>query len=409
MLGIPAKPAPNKFLTIDMDSVSIKCLAFFTPEDEPTEFTSIAPDTKAKIIGVAKEYLEPGAIRGGVIIDMDLVEKALRNCIEECTMSQEEPIKDVIFGLSGNLSLNTITTAKITRPVHTPITDNEMNALYSKITNSAFTQIENEVLNSTGDSDIEVELITSSTVYAKLDNKYVDNPVNQAGNVLELAYYTAFTHSYHVQALQKLAKKLGLRIVAIGSEMHAIVNYLKQGKLPHIDCVIINIDNDFTDVGVVFGGGMVSTKALDFGAVDFANEISQKTGLSFTEAEKFKRTYSYGKLSRTEADVVKSCITEIIDMWLEGLKIVFTEFTGVKTFPSKVYLVGDAAELPDIQEILDKEPWTKSIAFKAPPTYTKLTLRDLQGVTDSTGTLGSLEYVMNAALSKIYLEMHGIN
>ena len=96
-------------------------------------------------------------------------------------------------------------------------------------------------------------------------------------------------------------------------------------------------------------------------------------------------------------------------MWLEGLKIVFTEFTGVKTFPSKVYLVGDAAELPDIQEILDKEPWTKSIAFKAPPTYTKLTLRDLQGVTDSTGTLGSLEYVMNAALSKIYLEMHGIN
>ena len=100
MLGIPAKPAPNKFLTIDMDSVSIKCLAFFTPEDEPTEFTSIAPDTKAKIIGVAKEYLEPGAIRGGVIIDMDLVEKAMRNCIEECTMSQEEPIKDVIFGLS---------------------------------------------------------------------------------------------------------------------------------------------------------------------------------------------------------------------------------------------------------------------------------------------------------------------
>ncbi|HLB51299.1 hypothetical protein A3F07_00230 [candidate division WWE3 bacterium RIFCSPHIGHO2_12_FULL_38_15] len=408
MLGIPAKPVPNKFLTIDMDSASIKCLAFFTPENESTEFTSIAPDTKAKIVGVAKHYLEPGVIRGGVIIDIDLVEKSLRECIDECTMSQEESIKDVIFGVSGNLSLNTITTAKITRPPHSPITENEMNSLYSKITRSAFTEIGNEVLRMTGDSDIDMEIITSETVYSKLDNKYVENPLNQTGNVLEVAYYTAFTHSYHVQALQKLAKKLGLKISAVGSEMHTLVNYLKMGKLPHIDCVIINIDNDFTDVGIVFGGGIVSTKALDFGAVDFVNEISQKTGLSFIEAEKFKRTYSYGKLSRTEADVVKSCITEVIDTWLEGLKVVFEEFTGVKTYPSKVYLVGDAAELPDIQETLDKEPWTKSIAFKAPPTYTKLTLRDLQGVTDSTGTLGSLEYVMNASLSKIYMEMHGI-
>ena len=406
MLGISAKPSPNKFLTIDIDSASVKCLAFFTPENEPTEFTSIAPDIKAKIVGVAKEFLEPGAIRGGVIIDMDLVENSLRNCVETCTINQEEQIKDVIFGVSGNLSLNTITTAKITRQTHTPITEKELNDLYAKITQSAFNQIQNDVLNMTGDSDIDLELITSSTVYAKLDNKYVENPVNQIGNVLEIAYYTAFTHSYHVQALQKLAKKLGLKILAIGSEMHTLVNYLKQGKIPHMDCVIINIDNDFTDVGVVFGGGIVSTKALDFGAVDFVNEISQKTGLNFEESEKFKRTYSYGKLSKTEADVVKSCITEIIDTWMEGLKIVFAEFTGVKTFPSKVYLVGDAAELPDIQETLDKEPWTKTIAFKAPPTYTKLTLRDLQGVADSTGTLGSLEYIMNASLSKIYLEMH---
>jgi len=82
MLGIPAKPVPNKFLTIDMDSASIKCLAFFTPENESTEFTSIAPDTKAKIVGVAKHYLEPGVIRGGVIIDIDLVEKSLRECID---------------------------------------------------------------------------------------------------------------------------------------------------------------------------------------------------------------------------------------------------------------------------------------------------------------------------------------
>uniref|UniRef100_A0A7C4XT57 Uncharacterized protein n=1 Tax=candidate division WWE3 bacterium TaxID=2053526 RepID=A0A7C4XT57_UNCKA len=57
---------------------------------------------------------------------------------------------------------------------------------------------------------------------------------------------------------------------------------------------------------------------------------------------------------------------------------------------------------------MSKEPWTKSIPFKSPPEFSKLSVDDMKLVEDLTGSAHSLEFVVPLALSVVYLEAKGI-
>lgn len=406
--GNKANKAPNKFLTIDIDSDKVKCLAFYVPNpQEENEISSISDLPVAKIIGVGVQRFDQGTVRNGVIINHNNLAIAAKKAIDEATRNADD-ISDVIFGVSGQLAQGLVTTAKINRDNATEITEKELSNLQNKVIQAAFTQAQNEVLQISGDADVELELITSSNVYLKVDNALTNNPVGIKGSTLEIAFFTAFCPVYQVVAFQRLAKELGLNILAIGSEMYCLLKAMQKSQEKVSDCILINIDTDYTDVAVVFGGGIVATRSIDIGSAHLTKAIGEKTGLSYIESEKMKRTYSYGRLTPTETELIRAGLQEPLKIWLTGLKLLFGEFTGVKTFAHQIYLLGEAAEMPDIYEALGKEAWTKTIPFKAPPEYKKISLKELRTITDSTGTLGSLEYVLNAALSTIYLEMKGL-
>jgi Tfp pilus assembly PilM family ATPase len=269
------------------------------------------------------------------------------------------------------------------------------------ILNDATIQARNILLENTGNSDMDLENVTTSTVYTKINGKEVKDPLKFEGDSIETAVFTAFTPTYHVKTLQKLAKSTGLNILAIGSEMFSLSESLKNEP----DYIIINIDSDFTDVGVVFGGGILATKCLPIGALHFTKEISQKMGVTMQEAEKMKNSYIHNKLSSSEVDLVRGCLHDTLNVWLDGLELLFTEFSGVKTFASKIYLVGEGSKLPDIFELIGKEPWTKAIPFKSPPEFFKIKLDQLQKTLDSTGKADAAEYLMPASLSSIFLEI----
>lgn len=411
MLKLPFNLKQNKdfekFLTIDFDCDKVECLAFYAPKNEGEEISSITSIPSAKIIGIGIKRLEPGVVRGGYVVNAEALAEATKRAIEDATTNGEK-IEHVIFGVSGNLSIESVTTARVAREVREKIAEKEFLELQSKITQSAFTQAQNEVMHSTGDSEAELELITSSNVYTKLDNRIIKSPIGMEADVIETAYFTAFTPTYHVRSLQTLAKKLGLTIIAIGSEMYCLMQTLLKAQASPTDSIIINIDTDFTEVAVVFGGGIVAKKHVDIGAVHFTNAISEQTGLSYIEAEKMKRTYAYGKLAPPEAGLVKAALKEPLQLWLEAVELLFSDFTGVKTFASQINLVGEAAELPDIKDLLQTNTWIKSIPFKADPQYKKVSLNDFKTVVDSTSTLGSLEQILTSALSIIYLQVKGM-
>ena len=361
-----------------------------------------------KIIGVGKQTLEQGAVRSGNIIETEQVEQAVEASVTQATKDLEETIEQTIVGVSGDMCLGLMTTARVVRGNTQQVSQEELDTLTKRITESAFNEANTKILQATGNENVDLELITSTPVYTKINEKYTSRPLGTTAESIELALYCAFSPTYHVKTIQKIAKRSGLSLLAISSEMYAFVTALKFAKGAHLDCVIVDMGSDTTDIGVVFGGGIVTTQTLNIGGKHFTEGISQKMGITYREADNIKKSYAQGKLAKSESLIVQTCLQEVLEVWLDGVQLTFAEFTGVKTFSPDVYLVGGGTQLPDVLEILEKEPWTHSIPFKNPPEFNQITMADLTTkVSDATGRAQFGEFTLPAALSIVFLEMKG--
>jgi cell division ATPase FtsA len=380
----------NKIFTVNINSQNVQVIAFYLDEQN-----------NPKIIGTGTCDLDPHAVRAGVIIDEGHVEDALREAMEKASDGVGDVVNTVIFGVSGDLATGLTTTAKSVRAQDGPITEKELSEIEATILDNAMITARNHYMESTGSEDVDLETVTSAPVYTKVNGNLVPAALDQHGSSVELALYNAFTPSYHVKTLQKLAKKVRLKILAIAPNTYALVSSLSTP----IDYVLINIDSDITEVAVVFGRGIVSTKTLHLGSDHFTKEIAQKLGLTMEEAKKVRQTYVESKLSSTESDLVQKCLEDAISLWIDGIEILFQEFSGVKTFASTIVLTGPGSKLPDLIQTLSTEPWTKAIPFKAPPEFIKMSTDNLSNISDATGRAGSSEWLLTASLSNIFLQL----
>ena len=105
-----------------------------------------------------------------------------------------------------------------------------------------------------------------------------------------------------------------------------------------------------------------------------------------------------------EQRVLHSCIKEAVKIWVLGLEILFGEFTGVKTFPSKIFVQGVGAEIPETVKTLMSDSWAKNIPFRD---LKEVSLMEIDGlpIVDSTGTVVGKGWFNNIILSIIYKEI----
>lgn len=399
MLKLPFFEKPvvdeNKFLSLNINARDIRCIAFYYDGES------------FKIVGSGKENLPENSVRNGIILDKDIVSEALKKAVEKATGDLSEKTNRVIVGLDGGETLGLTTTIRLKRPVKGPIQKEEIDELYSRIMEASYIQAHNKVMQISGDPDAEVESITSSDIYSKVDGQNVELLEGQNGQNIEVAVYNAFAPSFHIKNLQNIIKKCGLNIIALGSQMFALVEWLKNPPKSSSDFVLISIAEDSTDVGVIFGGGIISTKTLNIGYLHFVEAVSSKMGLSSADTQNVLTTYASGKLSTSETTVVKNCLSESLKIWMDGIRLLFEDFSGVRTFAPKIYLAGCGTEIPDILEMIKNEEWTKTIPFKATPEFSKITLSDISKVSDSTDKIKSEDWLYVCAASIIYKEIYG--
>ena len=390
---------PSRFLTIDIGSNTVKVMAFGVRQGEK--------NAAAEVIGFSTKSVLEDSTRAGVIVDINDVEQALSAAISEVTDDQFD-ITDVVFGVSGSLSVGLMTTVRVVRGREDPISEKEISAVLDRTYQAAYEQAQNVFLEMTGNDEEEFQMIASSVVYTRLDDQEVKDLEGQHGQKVEIAVFTAFSPSYHLNTLEELADKLGLDVVAIGPSTYALAKSLSYVKGPGFDGVLMDVGGEITDVGVVFGGGIVFTRSIDIGGAHFTKVLASGMDMSFKDAEHKKLEYSFGRIPESEGILIKGYMDNLLDLWLDGIELLFQNFSGVKTFAPNIYLVGGGAELPDIYEVVTKEPWAKSIPFKSPPEFSKLVVHDLPLVSDSTAKATTLDSIVPAALSVVYLEAKGL-
>lgn len=386
---------PNKFITLSINSEDVKCAVFY---DNPEE-------SKLKVVGTGKQPLLKGSARAGIIVESDDVETATEEALRRALENTEDDVSYAVLA-AGNSTVLGITTAvryKRRNP-QSPINGKEIERLYEHITEAANIEAQNEYLNMTGNSDEGLEIITTSEVSLKIDGHSVKELLGNTGQVIEASVYHAFCPEFHIKSLQSLARKLGLNILAVGSGMFCTAQWLKKIAPEISDYILIDIAEDTTSVSVVFGGGIVATKFLSLGYKHFIEQISEKMGVTMDESKRLMKSYLTGALSEPEMDVVGGCIKEAVKIWIAGIEILFGEFTGVKIFPSKIFVQGAGAEITEVVQGLMADSWAKNVPFR----YSReVSLMETEGlpVSDSTGTVNDKSWFSNLVLSIIFKEI----
>ncbi|KKS31237.1 hypothetical protein A2380_02405 [candidate division WWE3 bacterium RIFOXYB1_FULL_43_24] len=386
---------PSKFITLSISSEDVKCAVFY---DDPTE-------SKLKILGAGRQGLSKDSSRAGIIVEEENVENAAGEAIKRALENTEDDVSHLIIAAGNATVLGITTTIRYRRKEPgTLINDKEVARLYERISEAAYIEAQNEYRSSTGNADEPLEIITTSNVSLKIDGHSVKDLEGNAGLTIEAGVYHAFCPEYHVKALQSLAKKLGLNILAIGSGMYCAAQWVKKITPEVTDYILVDVAEDTTNVSVVFGRGIVATKFLSLGYKHFVEQIAERMGVTMEEAGKLLKSYLNSALSDPEMEVVGGCIREAIKIWVMGIEILFGEFTGVKTFPSKIFLQGAGAEVPEVVEALKKDSWAKNIPFRE---TREVQLMEMDGlpVVDATGSVKGKDWFSNAALSIIYKEI----
>lgn len=397
MFGLPIfkknKPS-NKFLVAEIDTTHIKVLAFYYD------------NTKVKIIGSSIVTIKENTLTPSYINDKENLALSLKTGVMQATQDLGEPIEDIIIGIKGNNSVEVTTTAKATSTHKRIIKEKDLEEVYNKIIEAAYIQAQNEIIQNTGIYESKIEIVTSSTVYTKLDDRIVDNPIDLEGSVLENAIFNAFCFSDYINDIKKVVKKADLQLLGIYSIPYAIVQGLTKSEIEeNTDYTLINMSKDITEIVAVFGKGIVGTKTLNIGYNHLIEGINNKMGLTEKESAKVIETYASGQLTESEEVVIQKCINEVLMTWLEGIKICFEEFTEVKTFASKIYLTGEGTIIPDVLNLIKATPWYKNIPFKTLPECKKLEISDLTSIGDSTGKINAASWLPVVSLGNMYLEI----
>jgi cell division ATPase FtsA len=386
----------DRFLVLNINARDVKCLELFYNEN------------LLNITGAGFQELPEGSVRNGMILYNDIVIEAIKNTVEKTTQNSQNKTRNVIVGLDGGITTSLTTTVRMRRPTSEPIQSSEVENIYQRIEEAAIIQARNKVLENTGDPDMDISAITTSDIYFKVDDQKVGVLEGQRGQTVEMAVYNAFVPNFHIKAVQNVIKKSGLNIMAIGSQMYSLVELIKTLPNNPEDFVLINLSEDSTDVGAVFSGGITSSRSLNVGYLHFLKAIGSKMGLSSKETEAVIKMYKTKRLSESETSLIKSCLEEVLEIWVDGLKILFEDFPGVKTFAPTVYFSGCGSDIEDVFQALETEQWSKTIPFKNTPEFKRFSFLDSSEIVNITDQNIGNDWTYMASASFIYKEIIGV-
>jgi len=359
------------FLTIDLNSDTLKVYL--------NEVVIVENEEKIRIRKEYKEYVSEDIFLDGDFQNFNKLKELLQRILNDIKKDFKDiHVKNSIVLLSGQNSRSIMTTLQVNRTSNSEIDEKENSEILQKVFEASYNELSAVIYDETREENLGMELIDFIPVFISIDGREVIDLIGEDGDEVQICYSVFFGKSEVMSNFRKLLSTCGLELKSFIPSNLAILRTLKKSRKDKIDCVILDIGGRSTEAIVCFGGGVLLNKTLAIGGSDFTNELSQKLNLSYLNAEKVKRLYTFNKLKEKESAVVQKVLTFNLENWLVGLEELFMSFDSVKVFPSDFYVVGGSCELPDVLEYLFEEPWTKSIPFKSLPKFKKIDFTNIK-------------------------------
>ena len=159
-------------------------------------------------------------------------------------------------------------------------------------------EAERSVTWETGLQSVDVRLVHAAVVGAWIDGYAVTNPIGFQGRNVRIAIFDAFAPLVHLGALQTVAAKLDLELLAVVAEPYAVARVLDSEQVRQGGALFVDVGGGTTDVALVRQGGIEGTRMFALGGRAFTKSIADRLELPFPRAEALKVDYARGIAGR---------------------------------------------------------------------------------------------------------------
>jgi len=388
----------------------VEPLTACTSLDVGTEFAKalvfeIGDDSHGTVRGVGKKRQGLAHMQSGTVADISAV-------VDNCSVALQEAEEmagfrpsQVVIGIAGELvkGFTTVHDQQRTR-AEQPISESELGKLIEGVQREAMRAAERSVTWETGLPSVEVRLVHAAVVGCWIDGYAVTNPVGFQGRNVRIAIFDAFAPLVHLGALQTVAARLDLELIAVVAEPYAVARVLDSEQVRQGGALFIDVGGGTTDVALVRQGGIEGTRMFALGGRAFTKSIADRLDLPFPRAEALKVDYARGIAGEREEDV-RRIVADDVAVWAAGVELVLEELGGSDQLPGRIHLCGGGSRLPEIRAALAAESFWRHLPFARPPEVGLLNPDQIETIRDATDLLVDQQDVTPMGLAYQAIEL----
>jgi cell division protein FtsA len=380
-----------------------------TALDVGTEFAKALvfeiEDGKGVVRGVGRKRQGLAHMQSGTVADISAVVDNCAVALQEAEEMAGFRPEQVVIGIAGELVKGFTTFHDQQRvKADVPISEAELGKLIEGVQRQAMREAERSVTWETGLQSVDVRLVHAAVVGAWIDGYAVTNPIGFQGRNVRIAIFDAFAPLVHLGALQTVAAKLDLELVAVVAEPYAVARVLDSEQVRQGGALFVDVGGGTTDVALVRQGGIEGTRMFALGGRAFTKSIADRLDLPFPRAEALKVDYARG-IAGDRAPEVRQIVADDVAVWAAGVELVLEELAAGDLLPGRIHVCGGGSRLPEIREALAAEGFAKRLPFARPPEVSILAPDQIETIRDETDLLEDQQDVTPMGLAYQAIEL----
>ncbi len=392
----PDADANGTIAALDIGTEFAKALVVTTQPGEGGAIDGI-------VRGVGRRRQGLTHMQSGTVSDIDAVVANCADALDQARAMAGIRPRSVVIGIAGELVKGTTASLAARRDdPRRPLDEAELQVIVERVQDDALREAERRIGWESGIERLDVRLVHAAIVEMKIDGYPVSNPIGFTGAHIELSVFNAFAPMVHLGALQSVAAALDLLLLGVIAEPYAVATCLAPRELGDTGAVFIDVGGGTTDVALVRHGGIAGTKMLAFGGRAFTKGLADRFDLSFERAEGLKLAAAdreplpEAAVPRQEVD---GALLTDAGIWLDGVELMIGDLAEGELLPSRLYLCGGGARLPQVGEVLGGDAWWRHLPFARRPEVRALGPDDVAGIRDGSGQLVTRQDVTPMALA----------
>ena len=361
---------------------------------------------RMEVVGVGRVHQDYNDMQAGAIADISAV---VANCNAALNKAEQQAgisARTAVLGIAGELVKGTTTTVKFNRKNAEKALDiAEVEHIIGRVQERAETKAKQQLAWELGGKEIDIRLVNSALVSIEIDGYAVTNPIGFQGKEVVVQLYTAFAPMIHIGALERTATELDLDLLAVAAEPFAVSRSVI-GDDPNatMSAILMDVGGGTTDIAVVNEGGVQGTKMFGIGGRAFTRSIERVLSVSFTQAEEVKLALGTNKLPSNKIPVIEKALDKTLDVWLSGIELALSEFTGLDHLPHRILLCGGGSSLDMLVDKLEQTSWYTKLPFTRKPVIQHIRPEQVVGIVDKTATVTDHTFITAMGLLRVGLD-----